>query len=166
MAGSQAPISSTNFSEGEPAPASERDSQDGCLEGMRIAVAELHSSSERSFAQIAQIIACGARLREDLCATRESFSVGALFAEAIGRARGTLKEIGERTQSGLSRDSAEALEPGLADFARHYTMQAEREVHAGVAKLVAGAGPFDARAELSEFPPKEAAELGENVEFF
>src|ERR1039457_842856 len=82
--------------------------QDGCLEGLRLSVAEMHSSSERSFAQIAQIIACGARLREDLSATRESFSVGALFAEAVSRARGMLQEIGEQNASGLPGDG-EAL---------------------------------------------------------
>jgi hypothetical protein len=152
--------------QGGPAPASERGSQDGCLEGMRIAVAELHSSSERSCAQISQIIACGARLSEDLSATRQSFSVGALFAEAVSRARRMLKEIGEKNQSGLSCDGTEALERGLADFARHYTMQAERDVHEGVTKAVVGTAPVAVRAEQSEFPPEEAAELGENVEFF
>jgi hypothetical protein len=77
-----------------------------------------------------------------------------------------LKEIGEKNQSGLSCDGTEALERGLADFARHYTMQAERDVHEGVTKAVVGTAPVAVRAEQSEFPPEEAAELGENVEFF
>ena len=152
--------------QGGPSPAGERGSQDGCVEGMRIAVAELHSSSERGFAQIVHIIACGARLREDLSATRKSFSVDALFAEAVGRARGMLKEMGESDQSGLSGDGSETLERGLADFARHYTMQAERDVHEGVTKAVAGAAPVAVLAEQSGSPPKEADEFGENVELF
>src|ERR1039457_4186052 len=152
--------------QGGAAAAGECGRQDGCLEGRRLSVAEMHSSSERSFAQIAQITACGARLREDLSATRQSFSVGALFAEAISRARGMLKEIAETNQSGLSHDGNEALERGLADFAKHYTMQAERDVHEGVTKAVVGAAHAAVRAEQSEFPPKKADELGENVEFF
>ena len=152
--------------QGGPAPAGESGSQDGCLEGMRIAVTELHSSSERSFAQIAEIIGCGARLREDLSATRRSFSVGALFAETVSRARGMLKEIGEKAPSGLSLDGADELEPGLGDFARHYTMQSERDVHEGMTSAVAGAAPVAVQAEQSEFPPEAAGELGENIEFF
>jgi hypothetical protein len=133
---------------------------------MRLAVAELHTSSERSFFQIAQIIARSTRLGEDLSATRESFSVGALFAKAVSSARRRLKEIGEKTQSGLSHDAANAPEPALADFATHYTMQAERDVHEGIAKALAGAMPADFLIEQSEFLLAEPGELGENVEFF
>jgi methyl-accepting chemotaxis protein len=143
--------------QGGSASASE-DNPDRCLEELRVAVAELHSSSEHSFAQIGQIIACGIRLREDLCATRESFTVGALFAEAVTRAQAMLKAIGEKNPSGLSPDRREVLDLRLADFAVHYTMQAERDVHAGVTKAVAGAAPGAVGAE--------AEELGENVEFF
>src|SRR5208283_1894529 len=76
--------------QGKSTSANESESQDGYLEAMRVAVAELHSN-ERSFAQIAQIVACGTRLREDICAARQSFSVGAVFAEGISRARTMLK---------------------------------------------------------------------------
>jgi hypothetical protein len=58
------------------------------------------------------------------------------------------------------------LDRDLADFARHYTMQAERDVHEGVARAMAGAASAAAPAPPSAFPPGEAAELGENVEFF
>jgi methyl-accepting chemotaxis protein len=150
--------------QGKSTSANESESQDGYLEAMRVAVAELHSN-ERSFAQIAQIVACGTRLREDICAARQSFSVGAVFAEGISRARTMLKEIGETNQSGLPRDATEAS-GRLADFAAHYTMQAERDVHEGITKAAVGAAHVAARAEQSEFPPKKAEELGENVEFF
>ena len=133
---------------------------------MRTAVAELHSSSERSFGQIAQIADSCGRLREDLSATRETFSVGPLFAEAISRARGMLQEIGETNQSAWPRDGTETLERGLADSAKHYTMHAERYVHEGVTKAMVGAVPVAAQTEQSEFPPKGAEELGDNVEFF
>ena len=152
--------------QGGPAPASEGDSEDGYLLEMRTAVDDLTSSNERSFARIAQIIDRGARLSEDLSAARKSFSVGALFAEAVTRARRMLKEIGEGDQSALLRDGPEALERGLADFARHYTMQSERDVHEGGTKAVVGAEPVAAGTEQSVSPPEDIEELGENVEFF
>ncbi len=136
--------------------------EDSSVESMRKAVAELHSSSERSFAQIARITACGARLRENISATRASFSVGSTFADAVGRAREMLAEIGDKYQADSSSQGDEGVEQSLADFARHYTMQAERDIHGGTAKTVVGPPLAEVRvhaAELSE-------ELGENVEFF
>jgi methyl-accepting chemotaxis protein len=144
--------------QGGSASASEDSNPDRCFEELRVAVEDLHSSSERSFAQIGQIIACGARLREDLSATRESFTVGALFAEAVTHAQAMLKAIGEKNPSALSPDRRDVLDLRLADFAVHYTMQAERDVHAGITKAVVEAAPVAVGAE--------AEELGENVEFF
>jgi hypothetical protein len=155
--------------QGGPEAASEPGSQDGYLTGLRTAVLEMHSSTERSFALSSQIAARGAGLCEDLLATRRSFSVGALFAEAVSRARGMLKDIGEKNSSALSPDGAKALQRELADLARHYTMQAERDVHEGIAKAVAVAAPAAVQTALLESPHEEAgeaAELGENVEFF
>jgi hypothetical protein len=105
---------------------------DAVLSGVVTAVAGLHSSGERSIVQIAAIIAAGTQLRESLSATRDGFSVGGAFDEAVSRARGMLKEIApkeieEKTQSGLSHD-AETPEVGMADFAMHYTMQSELDV--------------------------------------
>ena len=138
--------------DGAPAPGA----RDTAQEGMRTAVEELHSLSERSFAQIAQVVARGASLSEDVSAARKAFAVGALFADAIGRARGMLQEIAGETSAGRQRDPAQGQEPELADFTRHYTMQAERDVHQAVA---AGAAPC-------EPPSRESADLGDNVEFF
>ena len=131
------------------------------LEAMRSGVAEMHSSSERSFAQIARIVACGERLREDLSTTRQGFAVGALFAAAVSRARGMLQEIGERNPSASSPDGSPAPDLGLHDFATHYTMQSEHDVHDEHQGLTtaAPAGQPDALST-------EAGELGENVEFF
>jgi hypothetical protein len=156
----------TGLSAQGPVPAGDRSSQDGDLEGMRVAVAELHSSSERSFSQIAQIVDRGVRLREELSATRQCFSVGAVFADTISRARSTIKEIGEKDRFSLSPDSTQTVDPGLTDFARHYTMQAERDVHQGITRAAVGATPVAVPVEQLEFPPKGAGELGENVEFF
>jgi methyl-accepting chemotaxis protein len=148
--------------QGEPALAGEPGSEDACVEGMRAAVAELHSSSECGSAQIARIIASGTNLSEDLFATCRSFSVGALFAEAVSRARAMLNEIGEA--SCFSADG-ETPERGLADFATHYTMQSERDVHENVSAT--GAGRTGAAARRPSEPEAEQeGELGENVEFF
>ena len=133
----------------------------GGLEEMRSGVAEMHSSSERSFAQIARIIACGARLREDLSATRQGFAVGALFAAAVSRARGMLQEIGERNPSPLPLDGSPAPDYGLHDFATNYTMQSELDVH----DVHQGLTP-EAPAPQPDSPSIDAPELGENVEFF
>ncbi len=163
--GSMGEASSRLSEQGNPASAGEGSGQDGYLEGMRIAVAELHSN-ERSFAQIAQIIARGERLHEDLSATRESFSVGIRFAEAIGRAQDKLGEIGRLNPFDLSGDGAQASERGLANLARHYTMQAERDVHENLTRQIVGPANAVARGGQPKLPPEKAKELEENVEFF
>jgi hypothetical protein len=128
-----------------PAPFTEGGSEDGYLEEMRMAVGGLISSNERSFARIAQIIDRGARLGEDLSAARKGFSAGVLFAEAAARAQRMLKEIGPKNRSSLSDDGVEA--PGLANFAMHYTMQAERDVYEDATKAVVGAPCVPVRPE-------------------
>jgi hypothetical protein len=68
-----------------------------------------------------------------------------------------LDEIGAKSQSDPAHDGVGALETGLADCARRYTMQAERGVHDIVTKGAAGPTPVAV--------PAEAEEMGENVEF-
>ena len=143
------------------ADAGGRGGVDGCLEGLRGAIAELHSSSERGIAQVVQIHACGARLREEVSATRQSFSVGALFAETVSRARGMLQEIGERDYPGSTHEGSAAAGVDLTDFTRHYTMQAEHDVHADAIGMAAAVA-----TEQTEAPPREGQDLGDNVEFF
>jgi hypothetical protein len=136
------------------------------MEDLRLAVADLHSSTEHSFALISQIVARGDRLAGSIAATRMNFSVGTLFAEAVSRARSSIKEMVERAQSGLPRDNSEKLDLELADFVSHYTMQAERDVHEGVTRAVTGAAPVSAPADWQNSTPGEADQLGDNVEFF
>jgi hypothetical protein len=143
-----------------------QDVQRDYMEEMRLAVAELHSSSERSVAQISQILARGTLLGENLASTREAFIVGALFANAVSSAQRRLKDIEEIAPSGLSHEGNETPGPVLAEFATHYTMQAERDVHEGATKALDGAVPADLMEETTEFPPVESDELGDNVEFF
>jgi methyl-accepting chemotaxis protein len=133
-------------------------------EAARVTVGELHSSSERSFAQIAQITARSTCLREDLSATRDSFSVGSVFAEAIERARRMIGEIARQTQPASPLPGSQAAEQDLDHFAGHYTMQAERDVHDAV-RAAAGGTPAAGPGEEAALPA-QADELGENVEFF
>ena len=149
-----------------PDPAGEQANGDECTDGLRRAVEELHSATERSFARISQIVTHGDRLAEDLAAARMNFSVGTLFARAVARARETIKGIRESAQSGLPRDDSENSDSRLADFASHYTMQAELDVHQSLTRAVAGTAPDTAQVDGQNSPPGEADELGDNVEFF
>ena len=134
----------------------------GCMDELSIAVKDLHSATEQSFALISQIVARGDCLAEDLVSTRKEFSVGTLFAEAVTRARGSMQEIGDKSQSGLLSDESEESESGLADFMSLYTMQAELDVHESVTRVATGSVP----AEWNSSPSGNAEELGDNVEFF
>ena len=102
-----------------------------------------------------------AGLREDLSATRQGFAVGALFAEAVSRARGMLQEVGERNPSPLPLDGSPAPDYGLHDFATNYTMQSEHDVHDVHQGFTVAAPPGQ-----PDSPSIDAGELGENVEFF
>jgi methyl-accepting chemotaxis protein len=122
-----------------------------CLDNLRKAAAELHSSTGESAAQVAQIVACAVRLREELSAAGERFSVGALFAQAAGNARELLGKLIERHPSSSPQSS-------LTDFAAHYTMQAEHDVHRSVT-MGASAVPPESKDLVEN-------ELGDNVELF
>jgi hypothetical protein len=163
--GSMGEASSRLSEQGNSTSASDGSGQAGYLEGMRVAAAELHSN-ERSFAQIAQIIARGERLHEELSATRQNFSVGVRFTDAIDRAQEMFGEIGRSNPPGLSRDAAQASDDGLANLLSHYTMQAERDVHEGLSKRIIGPASVVAREEQAKLPPEKATELEGNVEFF
>jgi hypothetical protein len=139
---------------------------DGCLDELRLSVADLHSATERSFALISQIVARGDRLSEGLVSTRKEFSVGTLFAEAVTRARESMQEIGDEAQCGLPCDENEDPESGLADFMSLYTMQSEIDVHEGVTKASIGTMDSTTPIEGQKPPPGDADEIGDNVEFF
>jgi hypothetical protein len=164
--GSMSDAATRSRGECGPDPSGVRSSGDESMEVLRLAIADLHSSTESNFALITQIVARGDCLAEDLAATRMNFSVGTLFAEAVSRAREAIKKIGVCAQSGLPRGDSERLDPGLADFVSHYTMQAERDVHEGIIKAVTGTAPDTAPVDGQNSPPGETDELGDNVEFF
>jgi hypothetical protein len=149
-----------------PGSAGEQANGDEYTDELRLAVDDLHSATERSFAQISGIVAHGDRLAEELAETRMNFSVGTLFADAVSRARGTIWDIGVRAQSGLPSGDSDKSNSGLADFVSHYTMQAELDVHKSVTRAVTGTAPDTAPVEGQNSSSGETDELGDNVEFF
>jgi len=129
---------------------------------MRAALLELHSSNECSYSRVAQIAALGSRLGEDVGALRSGFSAGRLFAEVVDRACGELERIGARAGTAPLEGIEAAPVQGLEDFAKRYTMQAERDVHESMASgtAVASSAPDESRV------PIEDGDLGDNVELF
>ena len=112
--------------EGAPASASADGSEVGYLEEMRAAVSRyIHPASTASRRSI-RLSPAARRLREDLAATRRTFSVGAVFAETISRAQAMLKEVGVATGSVSSSDDGRDTARRLDDYAAHYTMQSAR----------------------------------------
>jgi hypothetical protein len=133
----------------------ESETRDLCFEGMRSAVDDLRASQETSAIQITQITSRGDGICEDLAGTRNSFSIGVRFTDAVDRTRGRLGVIADEVRARFAGDGnnnkADAL--GLAQLAAHYTMQEERDILVGVDRLV----PLTA---------KRSEALEENIEFF
>ncbi len=139
----------------------------GSLDGMRTAVSDLRSSSERDFAKIAQIVAHGARLHDELNATRDSFAVGVLFAASIDRARKLLKSVGEQQcESSSPSAGTDVAVSQLGSFADHYTMQAELDVHSSSVSVEAGVVLAELTAGQACALPEVVGKFEENVEFF
>jgi methyl-accepting chemotaxis protein len=135
----------------------------GAIEEMRVALLELHSSSACSFSRVAQIAALGSRLGEDVGTLRSGFSAGRLFAEVVHRACGELERIGAHAGAAVLEGLEAAPVGGLEDFAKRYTMQAERDVHESMAggSLAAPSTAID-----ESRVPVADGDLGDNVEFF
>jgi hypothetical protein len=136
---------------------------------MRTTVAELHTSSERSFARTTQVASLGSRLCEEASELRSTFSAGKVFSEAVQQAQARLKQM-EAEAVDSSQDS-EAREPALDDFAQHYTMEAERDVHASISRaepapvaVMTTAEPPAVSEEVAVSAPDD--DLGDNVELF
>jgi len=136
---------------------------DTSVSEMRAAILELHSSSEASFGRLNQITALSSRLGDEIQSVRAGFSAGALFAETAGRVRRALEQIGGQFGPAPRRDLEAPAERRLEDFALHYTMQAEREVHASV---TAGAAPGQPVPVGTSTVVPDEQDFGDNVELF
>jgi methyl-accepting chemotaxis protein len=107
------------------------EAQDESLERMRIAVAELRSSQESTARQVAQIADLGDGLCRGIRAARAHFSIGARFAEVVGRTRERLKKVIDEIQASGFTEGDESSALALAKLAGRYTMQEQRDIHFG-----------------------------------
>lgn len=151
---------------------SEHSEADEVLADMGTAILELHSASASSFSCLNQITALSARLGDDIQSVRAGFSAGTLLAEGVSRARQALEEIGDRAGMAPSGSSTVPAEGHLDDFAAHYTMQAERDVHESVA-TGAAVPRLQAESRDGSVAPAEGVktgtdeeDFGDNVELF
>ena len=133
---------------------------------MRNTIEQLHLSNETSSTRIRQIATHSSRLSGEIQSVRAGFSAGEIFAETIRNARKTLAEMAGA--SGIESLAESVGEHHLDDFAQHYTMHAERQVHELVATggaVESGAVDIAAPAESSQDTAGEE-DLGSNVELF
>jgi hypothetical protein len=143
-------------------PESEGSDADGVLSEMRGAILKLHSASEATFSRLNQTTVFSTRLSEAVQSVRAGFSAGALFAEATDRARRMLQQFGGHAEPAHSENLEPAAQQRLKDYAAHYTMQTERDVHQSVA--MGAAAPLAPAGAVETVPGDEG--LGENVELF
>lgn len=142
------------------------------LADMRSAILELHSASASSFSCLNQITALSARLGDDIQSARAGFSAGTLLAEGVSRACQTLEEIAGRAGIASPGNRAVAEEGLLDDFAAHYTMQAERDIHEAVATGAAAPRPPAKNRDGGGAPAEglktrtDEEDFGDNVELF
>lgn len=136
-------------------------------EDVRRAAMELHLSSQASFERVTEIAALASQLAADITAILTSFSVARTFAETIDRARTELKSMGAGdgpvSVQNLCDDAVEHLE----NFAKTYTMQKQRDVHARIlGPALMPASPL--AASVIEPGPAESgsSEFGANVDLF
>jgi len=133
------------------------------LEALGTSIAQLRSSQESSFDQIADFAARADLLCRELGEARNGLSIGAEFTESVGRTHLKLKAAIDEMQGGLSGESEEEMLAGLEEFAACYTMQEQHDIHARVLGIAGTAEPVPAGRPLS---PGEGAEFGDNVELF
>jgi len=138
---------------------------------MRQVILELHTSSERSFSRLKQIVTLSSQLSDDIRSLLAGLSVGKLFQEVVARAQSELKRVG--ADAGPAGSSSSELDPTqhLQRFSKRYTMQSERDVHRAVSRGEASA-PVALSAEPSAGTGAEIdaetsdGDLGDNVELF
>lgn len=132
---------------------------------MRNALAGLHASSESSAGRAAHIGELGRYLAQEITSLREGISAGHLFADVSARAIHELSSIAAEAPS--PAEFSAGTREHLDHFAKTYTMERQREVHASVVGGVgAGAPALVAPSEPAPKPVAAASDLGDNVELF
>ncbi len=127
---------------------------------MRSALAGLHASSETSVGRATHVGELGRQLAHQITALAQGISAGRLFAEVIARAIQAMDSI---VAEGRSRgESSASTREHLDQFAKTYTMERQREVHASVVGAPALASPATPAPKATPAP----SDLGDNVELF
>jgi len=142
---------------------SEGPQADDATGDMRRAILELHTASERSFSRLHQIATLSSRLSDDIQSLRGSLSVRKLFDEVVARAQKELERMGAVADPAVSGHLQLDPTGRIKRFAKHYTMQSERDVHEAVST-----GKASAPVALAVEPSTETggSGLGDNVELF
>lgn len=149
-----------SLSHGDGATSSQTE---GFLPGMRSTVAELHAANETCLNRMGKIAALSSRLGDEIQSVRAGFQAGKLFAETAGHVRAALAEIGEHCGAAYPDQAVGAPKMNLGDLQAHYTMQAERDVHATLTALEDAGEPAVAVAAVSDAGGED---FGDNVELF
>lgn len=130
---------------------------------MRSALDGLHSSSESSAARALHIGQLGDQLAQQITALAEGISAGRLFAETAARAVHEMDALA--AQAGPPAESSAAAREQLDRFAKTYTMERQREVHASVVGQIAAPEP-SSPSERSPGAASPSSDFGDNVELF
>jgi methyl-accepting chemotaxis protein len=127
------------------------------LAELRARTLDLHSSSEASYSRVSESATLGAQLSAEIQATLGGLAAGHGFARAMRDAERELERIGFEAAGPEKSGVGENVD----EFASRYTMEREREVHAGVSGAAAPAA-----AAAVAVPSAAPGDLGENVELF
>ncbi len=154
-----------SYEQYQPQAASEQLVHQHCLDQLRAAITDLHSSHQTSCGKIAEITSRGDRLSQSLNTARATFSIGSQFAAVVSRTQEQLKSIFEHARSQSSGNAATANVLGMTEFVGHYTMQGEVDIYQGLMKALGNSVP-GADNEIAAAVLAEEDEFGDNVELF
>jgi methyl-accepting chemotaxis protein len=127
------------------------------LAELRAGTLDLHSSSEASYSRVSENATLGAQLSAEIQAMLGGLAAGRRFARAMRDAQAQLERIATEAAGPAEGGTGENVD----EFAARYTMEREREVHAGIS---GGVAPVVAVAVA--VPSASPGDLGENVELF
>ncbi len=131
----------------------------------RQAILDLHTSSERSFSRLNEIVTLSSQLSDDIRSLLAGLTVGKLFDEVVARVQSELKRMGADADPA----SSGGLDPAqhIQRLSKRYTMQSERDVHAAVFSGEASAPvPLAMEPTAGTGAETAGADLGDNVELF
>jgi len=127
---------------------------------MRTTMDALQEASEGGALRLVEIAASASRLAEGIVAARDGFRAGKLFAETVPHCVTQLREIASTAETKVQTAIDTSTTAALETFARRYTMQSERDIHASVTEHHEASIPVPLLVAAGD------AELGDNVELF